>query len=58
MVFQNYALYPQMTVRENMSYALKLAKTLKDEIDKKVMKAAKILGIEDLLDRKPKALCG
>lgn len=58
MVFQNYALYPQMTVRENMSYALKLAKTPKDEIDKKVMEAAKILGLEGYLDRKPKALSG
>lgn len=58
MVFQNYALYPQMTVRENMSYALKLAKTPKDEIEKKVMDAAKILGLEEYLDRKPKALSG
>lgn len=58
MVFQNYALYPQMTVRENMSYALKIAKTPKEEIDRKVEEAAKILGLEDLLDRKPKALSG
>ena len=58
MVFQNYALYPQMTVRENMSYALKIAKTPKDEIDKKVAEAAAILGLEDYLDRKPKALSG
>ena len=58
MVFQNYALYPQMTVRENMSYALKLAKTPKDEIDKKVDEAAAILGLEPYLDRKPKALSG
>lgn len=58
MVFQNYALYPQMTVRENMSYALKIAKTPKDEIDKKVEEAAEILGIKDLLERKPKALSG
>lgn len=58
MVFQNYALYPQMTVRENMSYALKLAKTPKDEIDKKVAEAAEILGLEGYLDRKPKALSG
>ncbi|MDO4662660.1 MAG: sn-glycerol-3-phosphate ABC transporter ATP-binding protein UgpC [Tissierellia bacterium] len=58
MVFQNYALYPQMTVKENMSYALKLAKTPKDEIDRKVDEAAKILGLGDLLDRKPKELSG
>ncbi|MDD7305036.1 MAG: sn-glycerol-3-phosphate ABC transporter ATP-binding protein UgpC [Peptoniphilaceae bacterium] len=58
MVFQNYALYPQMTVRENMSYALKIAKTPKDEIDRKVEEAAEILGIKDLLERKPKALSG
>ncbi|MDO5027696.1 MAG: sn-glycerol-3-phosphate ABC transporter ATP-binding protein UgpC [Bacillota bacterium] len=58
MVFQNYALYPQMTVRENMSYSLKLKKTAKEEIDSKVLQAAKILGLEDLLDRKPKALSG
>lgn len=58
MVFQNYALYPQMTVKENMSYALKLAKTPKDEIDRKVADAAKILGLEQLLDRKPKELSG
>ena len=58
MVFQNYALYPQMTVRENMSYALKIAKTPKDEIDKKVQEAAAILGLDEYLDRKPKALSG
>lgn len=58
MVFQNYALYPQMTVRENMSYSLKLKKTPKDQIDEKVLGAAKILGIEDLLDKYPKALSG
>lgn len=58
MVFQNYALYPQMTVRENMSYALKLAKRPIEEINKKVEEAAKILGIEPYLDRKPKALSG
>lgn len=58
MVFQNYALYPQMTVRENMSYALRLAKEPIDEINKKVAEAAKILGIEEYLDRKPKALSG
>ncbi|NLW52277.1 MAG: sn-glycerol-3-phosphate ABC transporter ATP-binding protein UgpC [Tissierellia bacterium] len=58
MVFQNYALYPQMTVRENMSYALKIARTPKDEIDKKVNEAAAILGLDEYLDRKPKALSG
>ncbi|MEG1482169.1 ABC transporter ATP-binding protein [Clostridium sp.] len=58
MVFQNYALYPHMTVFENMSFALKLRKTPKDEINKKVREAARILDIEHLLDRKPKALSG
>ena len=58
MVFQNYALYPHMTVFENMAFALKLRKTPKDEIKKRVMEAAKILDIEHLLDRKPKALSG
>ena len=58
MVFQNYALYPHMTVYENMSFALKLRKTPKAEIDKKVRDAARILDIEHLLDRKPKALSG
>ena len=58
MVFQNYALYPQMTVRDNMSYALRLAKEPIEEINKKVAEAAKILGIEEYLDRKPKALSG
>lgn len=58
MVFQNYALYPQMTVRENMSYALRLKKTPKDEIDKKVNEASSMLGLEELLDRKPRALSG
>lgn len=58
MVFQNYALYPQMTVKENMSYALKIAKTPVEEINKKVDEAAKILGLEEYLDRKPKALSG
>ena len=55
MVFQNYALYPHMTVFENMAFGLKLRKTPKDEIKKKVIEAAQILGIEHLLDRKPKA---
>ena len=58
MVFQNYALYPQMTVRENMSYALKIAKIPKDEIDKKVENVAKTLGLESYLERKPAALSG
>ena len=58
MVFQNYALYPHMTVYDNMSFGLKLRKVPKPEIDKLVHGAAKILGIEQLLDRKPKALSG
>jgi len=58
MVFQNYALYPHMTVYDNIAYGLKIARTPKDEIKKKVMNAAKILGIEDYLFRKPKALSG
>jgi multiple sugar transport system ATP-binding protein len=58
MVFQNYALYPHMSVFENMSFALKLRKTPRDVIEQKVRKAAKILGIEPLLDRKPKTLSG
>jgi multiple sugar transport system ATP-binding protein len=58
MVFQNYALYPHMTVRENMGFALKLAKTPKDEIDRKVTEAAKILDLEAHLDRKPANLSG
>ena len=58
MVFQNYALYPHMTVYDNIAYGLKIAKVPKDEIKKKVMDAAKILGIENYLFRKPKALSG
>ncbi len=58
MVFQNYALYPHMTVFDNMAFGLKLRKTPKDEIKKRVHEAAKILDIEHLLDRKPKALSG
>ncbi len=58
MVFQNYALYPHMTVRQNMGFALKLAKTPQDEIDKKVSDAAKILDLEAHLDRKPANLSG
>ncbi len=58
MVFQNYALYPHMTVFENMAFGLKLRKTPKDEIKRRVAEAAKVLEIEQLLDRKPKALSG
>ena len=58
MVFQNYALYPHMTVAENMAFALKLRKVPKEEIDKKVREAAEILDITQYLDRKPKALSG
>lgn len=58
MVLQNYALYPNMTVYGNMAYALKIRKMPKDEIDKKVHEVAKILEIEQLLDRKPAALSG
>jgi multiple sugar transport system ATP-binding protein len=58
MVFQNYALYPHMTVYKNMAFGLKLRKYKKDEIDRRVREAAQILGIEDLLDRKPRALSG
>jgi multiple sugar transport system ATP-binding protein len=58
MVFQNYALYPHMTVRENMGFALKLAKTPQEEIDKKVSDAAKVLDLEQHLDRKPANLSG
>lgn len=58
MVFQNYALYPHMTVYENMAFGLKLRKYPKAEIDQRVREAAKILSIEDFLERKPKALSG
>lgn len=58
MVFQNYALYPHMTVYDNMAFGLKLRKFPKAEIDKRVQEAAKILGLEDYLKRKPKALSG
>ena len=58
MVFQNYALYPHMTVRDNMAFSLKLKKMPKDEINRRVSEAAKILEIEHLLERKPKALSG
>ncbi|WEG17607.1 sn-glycerol-3-phosphate ABC transporter ATP-binding protein UgpC [Alkalihalophilus pseudofirmus] len=58
MVFQNYALYPHMNVYENMAFGLKLRKFKKDEIDRRVRDAAKILGLEAMLDRKPKAMSG
>ncbi|WP_422446411.1 ABC transporter ATP-binding protein [Thermoanaerobacterium sp. DL9XJH110] len=58
MVFQNYALYPHMNVYDNMAFGLKLRKTPKNEIDRRVKEAARILGIEELLNRKPKALSG
>ena len=58
MVFQNYALYPHMTVYDNMAFGLKLRKVPKDEIDKMVKEAAKVLDLTQLLDRKPKALSG
>ena len=58
MVFQNYALYPHMTVADNMGFALKIAGTPKDEIRKRVEEAAKILDLTEFLDRKPKALSG
>jgi len=58
MVFQSYALYPHMSVYDNMAFGLKLRKTQKQEIDRRVKEAAQILGIENLLDRKPKQLSG
>ncbi|MFQ6393349.1 ABC transporter ATP-binding protein [Nocardia sp. KC 131] len=58
MVFQNYALYPHMTVAENMGFALKLAKVAKADKEKRVLEAAKLLDLEPYLDRKPKALSG
>jgi multiple sugar transport system ATP-binding protein len=58
MVFQNYALYPHMNVRRNMGFALRQRRTPKAEIDRRVMEAARILGLEQLLDRKPRALSG
>ena len=58
MVFQNYALYPHMTVRENMEFPLKLRKMSKEEIDRRVNQAAETLGITEYMDRKPKALSG
>ena len=58
MVFQNYALYPHMTVYDNMAFGLKLAKEDKGEIDKRVKEAARVLGLEEYLKRKPRALSG
>ena len=58
MVFQSYALYPHMTVRENMSFALRLAKKSQTEIDETVNRAAKTLQLDEYLDRLPKALSG
>src|SRR3954451_13666930 len=58
MVFQSYALYPHMTVRENMEFGLKIRKTPKEEMNRRVNEAAQILGITDFLDRKPKQLSG
>lgn len=58
MVFQNYALYPHMTVADNMAFALKMKGVKKDERDQRVMEAAKLLGLEELLSRKPKNLSG
>ena len=58
MVFQSYALYPHMTVYKNMAFALEMRKTPKDEIDRKVREAARILGLEEYLSRKPKELSG
>src|SRR5678809_1724559 len=58
MVFQNYALYPHMSVHENMSFGLRLKKTPKDEIARRVDNAARTLGLAELLDRKPTQLSG
>ena len=58
MVFQNYALYPHMSVRENIGYAMKVHGTPKDEIDKHVDEAAELLGLSDYLERKPRNLSG
>jgi multiple sugar transport system ATP-binding protein len=58
MVFQNYALYPHMTVYDNMAFGLKLRKVPKEEIDRRVREAARILGLEDFLKRRPRALSG
>ena len=58
MVFQNYALYPHMDVRKNLGYGLRVRKTPAAEIDRRVDEVAKLLGLEQLLDRKPAALSG
>jgi multiple sugar transport system ATP-binding protein len=58
MVFQNYALYPQMSVKQNLAFGLKLRKLRKDEVERRVSAVAKILGLTDLLERKPGALSG
>src|SRR6187551_2746169 len=58
MVFQSYALYPHLTVYDNIAFGLRLRKTPKDEIDRRVKDAARILGLEEFLDRKPRALSG
>ena len=58
MVFQSYALYPHMTVFDNMAFGLKIEKKSKEEIEQRVMEAAKILQIEEYLERKPKQLSG
>jgi len=58
MVFQNYALYPHMTVGENLAFGLKMRRTSKEQISRRVAEAARILGIEQFLDRKPAALSG
>src|SRR5579862_7619835 len=58
MVFQSYALYPHMTVRQNLGYGLKVRKTAKREVAERVAQAAELLGLDELLDRKPAALSG
>src|SRR5437764_514567 len=58
MVFQDYALYPQMSVQQNLAFGLRMRKMSKAEIDERVKRAAEMLGIGDLLDRRPKALSG
>lgn len=58
MVFQSYALYPHMSVKDNMSYSLKLQKIPKSDIDEKVLRVSQVLGLKDLLERRPKALSG
>src|SRR3954471_15416398 len=58
MVFQNYALYPHLSVADNMGFALKIAKVPKDEIARRVQEVAKILDLEEFLERKPKAMSG